>query len=390
MKQGTSFSTHSRSNSTPTVPLPTPRTGAVSDPLVSVGAASAPAAPVAPPKPKRMSLPPGGGAALASEQATKRNSIANPMFEAGGSEEDGARKPWQAAMEQEASAASEHSLAPGGGALALLCSAQARRVCLSLGAGLLVLGIILAAVYLSGGVSEKRPTCLPPAAATAAASPLLQVPIRVHVLQSAAHSDLNAAVTEQGVRRWILDAARIFKPVGLVPSVESVAFEQARNGAEYAQERDTIAQGGRRRRRGLADLRPLPQGDTAPDVSNAEADALLEARANQGGWDMYVMNDFTLCGLALTGSARSRGSFFVKAQPCDGNVKLDAGSFTGAPISTQAVTVAHELGHCLSLAHEADNCELMARFIRGLQIDSREQVAARTIATSGVGFVKGE
>ena len=53
------------------------------------------------------------------------------------------------------------------------------------------------------------------------------------------------------------------------------------------------------------------------------------------------------------------------------------------------MTLAHELGHTLSLAHSnAEECGLMRRTQLGVALSNNEVKAARLVALSGEGFVK--
>ncbi|MEZ4241936.1 MAG: hypothetical protein R3F59_38460 [Myxococcota bacterium] len=160
-------------------------------------------------------------------------------------------------------------------------------------------------------------------AAAAPPQPVLQVPLRVHVLQSSEPA-VDAKIDASTVRARIRQIDEIFAPAGIRWVVEEVRLEPAVDADPFRR-----AVVGERSRKALWPL-----------VSPA-------SRLSPNGVDLYVVGDLSglgIGGIWMCGAGRDDGQ---------GAAFVPVGTSQGKPIPVRKW--AHELGHALGLPHTA--CE---------------------------------
>jgi hypothetical protein len=92
------------------------------------------------------------------------------------------------------------------------------------------------------------------------------------------------------------------------------------------------------------------------------------AAADAAPWRLAVLHSLPggMCGAAATATAADAGTIFVRELGCDARVTVDVYD----TLTTQAVTLAHELGHTLGLVDRhggGADCNLMSGAVRGVE-----------------------
>ena len=149
---------------------------------------------------------------------------------------------------------------------------------------------------------------------------LLVLPVRVHLLTSATVPELNSTLTEAEIRRVFAEANGVWRQAGIHWEVESVLREAAQNEEAFPAARET-GRSGRGRFRSIL-LQVCPQ------------DQWLA-----GAWNVCVIREFPV---------PAGGVFFPERRQVLWS-ELDPRG------ETHATILAHELGHSLCLAHDADS-----------------------------------
>ena len=199
----------------------------------------------------------------------------------------------------------------------------------------------------------------------------IELRLNVTLLTSDVAPYLDAQVSAAHVLHWIEIANdKVWEPhanIRLIPhSVQRWTVN------------DTLARAFRNRR--------VAEGD-AWDVSGVGTFEQLRPLAVKDGDDpghfhLFVVHDIPICGSALTGSSRGRGSFFVRETPCKNHEELSDS------LDVQGVVVAHELGHVLGLPHHPGDCNVMNLEEFGFALTQMQVETARSVAATGRGFSK--
>ena len=148
---------------------------------------------------------------------------------------------------------------------------------------------------------------------------LIRLPLRFHLLSSSINPMLTTTRTEQDVRELVRVANWEWKQAGIEWYVESVIYEESVPSAQF----DSA----------LAGMIPAYQADLISFVPRKE---LLSP-----GWNVFLIRDF----------GRIAGGMF--RPEIDGVVLAERGfGFELPPSGRGGATLAHELGHSLTLGHE--------------------------------------
>lgn len=211
----------------------------------------------------------------------------------------------------------------------------------------------------------------PTAAGAGANRTNIDVHINVTLLRSAKSSYLSSTIPAATARQWLRQAnARVWRAAGISLRVGTVSVAEINATAAFAFEQKRAAAAG-------------SKFDVSKVGSLEELRPTSAVQSGNGRLHMYVVGDLPICGSALTGSLRGRGSFFVRERPCANHEELSE------PLDVAAVVVAHEIGHVLSLPHYTlTPCNVMDYDNFGFALTRKQIEKARVIAASGFGYSK--
>ena len=179
--------------------------------------------------------------------------------------------------------------------------------------------------------------------------------------RAAASAALNATATKRMVRHWVAEAGEAWSAGGIVLRVRSVRRVRVAPRSERALARVLAASGA-----------AAAAGDaSAQRRVRAALPGLLPPRdpaANDAPWRVAVLHSLPggMCGAAATAAAADAGTVFVRELGCDARVSVDVYD----TLTTQAVTIAHELGHTLGLVDRTGggaDCNLMSGAVAGVE-----------------------
>ena len=262
-----------------------------------------------------------------------------------------------------------------------------------------VLGVMVgAAMWSRAHPSSTIARCAVPTFALSAAlrdagggAKPIALPVDVYLLQSRTHAALNATAPPSMVRSWVAQASEAWHPAGITLEIRRLRYVEPRDPQPFLrvmrqqEPPGTTGDGG-------------SGGDGAPGAGAPGAygkelqDALLSLQgAEEAGakprvpWSLWVLHSMPTCGAASTASA-TRGSVFLRETGC-ASVSVDVYD----TLATQAVTIAHELGHTFGLTDHAPDCNMMSERVTGVELNQRQVLRyARHYAQLGRPFAAGD